>query len=1150
MKKLITKFWGVGLIVILLSTMFVGAVPQASAATLAWSTAGSPNPALSNQIAVADVNIIKVASNGNIFVVDRVAVPSVIWKSTNGGYAFTAAAGLPAGAVVADLALSPAYASDGYVYAVVNIAGACRVYQSANAGVSFVQLGGTIGIAGTDAGTSISIQPEFAAGVGEVMVGTADVAAGTNVGNVYIWGQNGALTWTNQFVGADIPGLTAVACNIASVGNTYNVSYVNQDGVARTAATAATVTITGVGAATWTLAVAAAGDTVSDVTAAAWAAGVAETAGDTFTLTGTTYGVNFGTYTFVGPAAFATGSTCGLDITAVAYSPAHPIDQTIMAVGSSAAGTAVHFKVFTNAWDLVAPGNFGPSVINATMLGFGAGTGIVQASLAFPSDFNASNAAARTFYVGVISNSAGTVDDVYRVGLVANAGTAGVDINYDFNVTPALDHPINSLSYSGTTAAGVLYAGAFGTATYQSNAAAGSPTLAATSWTPGGAVTGAAPAYVAAAIGGTIYVGTTGAEGALNVSTSAGASFVQTGLITTTLSASVDLVTYSSTEWYLVTQNAGVNNSLWKTTNGGATWTRIALLVGATPGNPAAVRLSPAFGTDQTMYFFEVGATAAATPILRISQNAGATFAARFFPAALSPAGRGAADIVVVDANTLYVGDVGSANVYKSNNSAFFWTPQALTGATGNVYQMKRDAVTGKLLLGTLSGQIFLNALAAPEAWALQGNIGAATATVVAFHANYSTNNIIYAGDAGAGIAGIWRYNTATPTVPFAAISAAVPAVGNTMNIIVTPDGTLYAADAAGSGATGGIRRILDPAAVAPVDIESVALADGLTAGNTLFSLSYVAGSNILYAIENSAPLPDTIVTYTDTAAALTYVPGIASPADGATVPALAVVIVPIATAPVGTAYAVQFDDRADFATAGANVPTNGLTNVAANNLVAPQLFAGAKLYYRTRVTAPVLGPWSATYTAMIQMVAAGVPGPVIAGGVAGTTGPGGFNVPLSPTFNWGNIGGATSYEYQLSTSPLMTTFIVDLSGADAVAVTTYKLTSKLAYSTTYYWRVRGISANTQSAWSNIASFTTLDMPVEEGPPIVITTPPATTIILTQAAPPAATTTTIIMPTQEPEKVINPTYIWAIIIIGAVLVIAVIVLIVRTRRSV
>jgi len=97
----------------------------------------------------------------------------------------------------------------------------------------------------------------------------------------------------------------------------------------------------------------------------------------------------------------------------------------------------------------------------------------------------------------------------------------------------------------------------------------------------------------------------------------------------------------------------------------------------------------------------------------------------------------------------------------------------------------------------------------------------------------------------------------------------------------------------------------------------------------------------------------------------------------------------------------------------------------------------------------------------------------------------------------------------------------------------------------TYFWRVKAL-APVEGDWSSIANFT-VALPVETSttPQVTVTQVPAPSFTITQ--PPA---TSIVMPTQPPDEVINPAYIWVIIIIGAVLVIAVIVLIVRTRRSV
>jgi hypothetical protein len=116
---------------------------------------------------------------------------------------------------------------------------------------------------------------------------------------------------------------------------------------------------------------------------------------------------------------------------------------------------------------------------------------------------------------------------------------------------------------------------------------------------------------------------------------------------------------------------------------------------------------------------------------------------------------------------------------------------------------------------------------------------------------------------------------------------------------------------------------------------------------------------------------------------------------------------------------------------------------------------------------------------------------------------------------------------------------------------------------TTYYWKVRVNSAGpVQSNWSETRMFSLGTLP-EAQPPVVVEQPPAPVIevpptpeitlqppeIVLPAPPPAPPEIVIPAPVQ-PAPAIPSWAIYAIIIIGAVLVIALIVLIMRTRRPV
>jgi len=131
--------------------------------------------------------------------------------------------------------------------------------------------------------------------------------------------------------------------------------------------------------------------------------------------------------------------------------------------------------------------------------------------------------------------------------------------------------------------------------------------------------------------------------------------------------------------------------------------------------------------------------------------------------------------------------------------------------------------------------------------------------------------------------------------------------------------------------------------------------------------------------------------------------------------------------------------------------------------------------------------------------------------------------------FAWAPITGATEYTVIVATDAALTKAV---SGTPAkVTVPAYQATG-LAYGTTYFWAVQATKPTTSI--QTMGTFTTMQKPV------VAPTAPAAT----PGAPGAAPATIIV----QPQPAETPAYIWAVIAIGAILVIAVIILIVRTRR--
>jgi len=173
------------------------------------------------------------------------------------------------------------------------------------------------------------------------------------------------------------------------------------------------------------------------------------------------------------------------------------------------------------------------------------------------------------------------------------------------------------------------------------------------------------------------------------------------------------------------------------------------------------------------------------------------------------------------------------------------------------------------------------------------------------------------------------------------------------------------------------------------------------------------------------------------------------------------------------------------------------------------------------------------------------------------------YTVALS----WSRLSKSTIYDYQVSLDSGFVEKVLDTSTTSSTSSTPAVVINvgggTLMPGTTYFWRIRtNIAGPVRSQWSPTRSFTIGDLP-EAQPPVVIQQPPAPVIevpptpeIILQPpdiilpAPPPAPPEIVIPAAPEPTPPVPTWAIYAIIIIGAVLVIALIVLIMRTRRPV
>jgi hypothetical protein len=304
-----------------------------------------------------------------------------------------------------------------------------------------------------------------------------------------------------------------------------------------------------------------------------------------------------------------------------------------------------------------------------------------------------------------------------------------------------------------------------------------------------------------------------------------------------------------------------------------------------------------------------------------------------------------------------------------------------------------------------------------------------------------------------------------------------------------------------------------------------------LPTGAELENLTYLPGSNVLYAIASgctastSYPHGFQLLGISDTFA---ITPTLTAPEEGATVGTTVTLSWEAIPAPSGTTVTYTYEVSYDTAYANDFVAP---TNTTGTSVVVTGLTAGRTWYWRMYVDDG--NPLKTRYAKgsfIVRLSSAQLSLDL------GSPAPGATGVSLRPNFQWSPVAGATGYRLEIADN-------ADFANATSMLLATnvWSVAADLDYSTVYYWRVKAISGDTESAWAN-AVFTTMAEPAPPAPQPTITVPPQPTPQVTVTVEPA--------PTPPPAAAVTPAWIYAIIAVGAVLVIAVIVLIVRTRRVV
>jgi hypothetical protein len=860
-----------------------------------------------------------------------------------------------------------------------------------------------------------------------------------------------------------------------------------------------------------------------------------------------------------------------MDYTSCAFEPNWVGGRSVVAVGSTGAaplGTRVVViqtvppaPPFTVA---NAPLAVFPAITFPTEIG-GANP-IISSSLALPSDFDSTTGSARVAYVGFNSTGA-AFDDVYRMNSIGPTAST-----YKLGIASG-DIPIQSIAFSGDRAGGTLVAGLATASLWVSK----DPQLSQPTWSwspkgPTGAtntVVALAPDYATATLK-TVYAVTSGSESAFSRSTNGGSTFNQLSLIDTTLTTLDDVMPApDNSVVFLSSTNNGadpcLNTSLWRSSTPPAvgTWERVRLRGGLAPSVPEGgfiIRLSPDYVTDKTLYWCDRFTGDVGTDIQK-STNGGELFASRTAPI-------GMVDVTVESKEVLYMAN--GTFVYKSINGAWFFglpIPTQTSGvyslAMAPTYPEKPKA--GNVLVGGVAGEVSLSTDAGASFIPLLSSFASDRMSVAA-DKDYATNNIVYAASR-APFEGIYRYTVGVSTAWENIRVVPNPLAANIrMTGLATQGGALYGLWYNWGFGIGGVERSLAPtlpdivagtfdtmdAPVFPL------LGPGTNARFNLAPSALRAGATAtdvwLWAIDTGATaVGPRLMAYDDTMAkAVVTVTVPATVMNDPTTGRNAAFIITWTKPSNATTYDAGIYTNADctqlvgWATnallggAGAYVPPNPL--VPSWNVPPGVISSGVKYYVRVFATNQAPNDWirSPFIPSAIKVVSftveAGTPVemPSVGPTLLSPT-PGDMAVPVRPGFAWTPMPGATTYQFILATDQALTKTV----GGTPALVTSpnFGLSADLTYDTTYWYAVK-VTVPTSSPQS-IGSFHTMATPKAE----VFTCPIDGLTFTTRAALEAH-----LAAAHAPVKPVTPAYIWAIVIIGAVLVITVIVLIVTTRR--
>jgi hypothetical protein len=850
-------------------------------------------------------------------------------------------------------------------------------------------------------------------------------------------------------------------------------------------------------------------------------------------------------------------------ILALKLSPNYSSDAEVMAVYNLGTATFLGSNIAALGWN--------SSILPAVSI-----PAATSATIAAGTDYFANSSG--TLLVG-------TNNGLYIVrGRVATGGTVtNIPLGIGTSVTGiAVQGPLATstvvVSTSGVTNLNIATAITASTVTFVDSAAYRGAT--------GGAITSM---YYAGTNNAKLYVASNGSNGGVNVSIDNANTFNQIGLLNAPNGLAKGLVILSDTNWY-----CRAANGLCQSTDKGVSWVRI---FGALWGSPASavsgMARSQNFATNNTFILTN------GTNIALITSNGGSTYSAIGAPIAI-----GSLSLIENDAYYIYSKSTDAPAFYVSTRpyvNATFTTTTAVPGIA-SLARSGKDATHMTFAVGTTDGRVFQSTDGGVTFTQVGAGPGSATLMDLE-QVSYSSDGTLWAFSNG-------TFNGLLPStvMPTQGIFMWVPTTSTWLPIApgkyiagwtIAADGTAYAtgdflAPYASPTQNNGVYRSLNynavnadgtsgatwaqinqtdfpngsatasigtssvgyPGVVGASNTSGVGVFASAATGNTLQiteKTSTVSGSNYngaIYTFVDSyttgpvviSPKDKTILT-TDTSASLSWT-AMNGPAG-----------VNPATA-TSTNYQVQVTASADFSggtTPVVDTTTSGAgtgmdTYIAGNTLATlginpgngvNALKSGTNYTWRVRAISPLQSRWSTqTFTTALSTIQNTAVNSAPANGATG--------VDVNTTFTWPAVSGANvTYEFVIAEETGQTDKFAIIDYSATTPTNASPLRETLKYNTQYWWRVRATNGTVTSAWSTFFFTTEVAPPTTTGGTgTTITIPPVTSTVITITQP----VTSITLTGGTTGNSIPPALLWAVIAIGAILIIAVIVLIVRTRR--